>query len=339
MNGSQPAYHLRVNKYIDRQLFLETLALVDRFRPVTQYGYVSMAGAYLEDCRVLHQTHRITRMYSFDENEKVLPRQRVNLPYGFIRCECHTSRHTVEQLDSIRAALGGADTNLILWLDYTSPKQRKAQLQELETLVSKLIDCDAVRVTFNANRATLGDRQVHQHLISSGMMDQSLHAWRHTKLQGQLGDSLPPERDNPAHMESEDGFCRTMLRAVKRAVLGALHPRSELIAFPLLSTVYNDQHHTMATTSFIILRADQQQTFEAAVRWGEWPNQPGPDWDNYLPIQVPHLSLRERFLLHNTISQGGQFSGDTPEFITEEELEQYRMHYHRYPTFAPLDMV
>ena len=179
MSGSQLAYHLRVNKYIDRQVFIEALDLVDRFRPVAQYGYVSMAGAYLEDCRLLHQSHRITRMYSFDGNEKVLPRQAVNRPYGFIQCECHRSRDLVDRLDTIRTALAAPETNLIIWLDYTSPKQRKSQLQELETLVPKLIDGDVVRVTFNANRATLGDFQVHQHLTSMGQEPPPLHEWRH----------------------------------------------------------------------------------------------------------------------------------------------------------------
>jgi hypothetical protein len=99
MSGSQLAYHLRVNKYIDRQVFVEVLGLIDRYRPITRYGYVSMAGPYLEDCKVLHQGRRITRMYSFDGNERVLPRQAVNRPFGFIRCECHSSRQTVERVD------------------------------------------------------------------------------------------------------------------------------------------------------------------------------------------------------------------------------------------------
>ena len=338
MSGSQLAYHLRVNKYIDRQVFVEVIALLDRFRPVARYGYVSMAGAYLEDCRVLHQAHRITRMYSFDSDDRVLPRQAVNRPYGFIRCECHTSRDAIERLEAIRATLGGNDTNIILWLDYTSPLQRKSQLQELETLVPKLVDSDVVRVTFNANRATLGDFQVHQHLVTSGRELPSLSEWRHGRLKEQLGDSLPPERDNPSYLESKDEFCRTMLRTVKHAVVGVLHPRSELIAFPLLSTVYNDQH-TMATVTFVILRKDQWRAFEAAVRWAEWLYPPGPEWDNYLLIEVPHLSLRERYLLHSMITQGGAFDGGTPAFISDEELEQYRVHYLRYPTFAPFDII
>src|SRR5262245_56055209 len=139
MNGSQIAYHLRVNKYIDRQLFVEALGLVNRFIPLAGHGYVSMAGAYLEDCRVMHQSMRISRMYSFDTEASVLARQAVNRPFGFIRCEQRSSGQVIEGFESVRAALGGAETNVVVWLDYATASKRHEQLQELETLVPKLI--------------------------------------------------------------------------------------------------------------------------------------------------------------------------------------------------------
>src|SRR5438046_1663193 len=105
MNGSQVAYHLRVNKYIDRQMLIEALDLVNRYAPVERYGYVSMAGPYLEDCRVLHQAVRISRMYSFDTSASVVARQEVNRPYGFVQTSHGSSGKVVREFEQVRAAL------------------------------------------------------------------------------------------------------------------------------------------------------------------------------------------------------------------------------------------
>jgi hypothetical protein len=340
------SYHLRVNKYIDRQLFVEALGLVDRFRPIAGYGYVSMGGAYLEDCRVLHQAHKITRMYSFDMDAKVLQRQAVNRPYGFISYEQRTSRQAIEGFQDIRAALGAGEMNAVVWLDYTNPAQRKAQLQDLGILVSRLIEGDVVRITLNAHRTTLGENRVYQYelekvpaeQVENGQFPATLAGWRLAKLQEQLGEDLPPEREDPIHLETEEGLYRTMLRTVKRVVLRSLQPRPELLAFPLLSTAYSDQHG-MVTATFMILRQEDAAQFTEAARWAEWVHKPGPEWDDYTHIEVPHLSLRERHVIHALIAPGGGFEANAPNFMTDEEFVQYSAHYVRYPTFAPLDVM
>ncbi len=338
MNGSQVAYHLRVNKYIDRQMFVEALGLVNRFIPIAGHGYVSMAGAYLEDCRMLHQATRISRMYSFDTEAAVIARQAVNLPFGFVQTHQRSSKQVVEEFEAVRTALGGAETNVVVWLDYVSPKQRRTQLQELGTLVSKLIPGDVVRITMNAHRTTLGENVQYERL-SEEQKPSTLAMWRHTKLKEQLGEEyLPADRDDPEYLETKEGFSRTVMRAVKHAVIGALQPRPELLPFPVLSTSYDD-NHGMVTVTCVIIQGAQQAAFEQATKWeAEWPYKPGPDWDSFAEIQVPYLSIQERHLLHGTIRQGGEF-GNRVGFLNAEELEQYKLHYYRYPTFAPLDLL
>jgi hypothetical protein len=164
MSGSTVAYHLRVNKFIDRHLFVEALGLVSRHTPLIGHGYISMAGAYLEDCRVLHQATHISRMYSFDTNETVLARQELNSPFGFIQCELQSSKQLIENFDSVRNTLGDADLNVVVWLDYPNPKERRSQLQELGALMPKLIAGDVVRITMNAHRTTLGENSVYDRL-------------------------------------------------------------------------------------------------------------------------------------------------------------------------------
>lgn len=337
MSGSQIAYHLRVNKFIDRQLFVETLDLVSRFIPLTGHGYVSMAGAYLEDCRVLHQAIRISRMYSFDTQESVIARQEVNRPFGFIQCQKQSSKQLVENFDSVRNTLSDSEINVVVWLDYANARQRQSQLQELGTLVPKLISGDVVRITLNANRATLGENAEYERLPPE-QKSPTLAAWRHARLKDQLGEYFPPDRDDPDHMATKEGLFRTLIRAVKRVVVGTLEARPELIAFPVLSTAYDDQHG-MVTISCVILRAEELNEFVQATRWDSWEHKPDTEWDEFTEIQVPHLSMRERHLLHRTIEHGGTFGGDQLQFLTADEFEQYQAHYLRYPTFAPLDIL
>ena len=353
MSGGQIAYHLRVNKFIDRMLFVEALQVVRRYISLDEYGYVSMAGAYMEDCRLIHQSMRITRMYSFDTDKAVIARQMVNRPFGFIQTHRQSSKELVVDFDAVRLALGGSETNAIVWLDYTNPRERRSQLQELGTLVTKLIGGDIVRITLNANRASIGENSEYLKVESANRP--TLPQWRHQRLFEQLGEYFPANINTADYMQSNEGLCETLLRAIKQVVIGALHPRPELIAFPLLSTMYDDQH-CMLTATVLFLEAEKRSEFETAARWNEWEHSPGEEWDNFVEIQVPHLSVRERHLVHGAIEAGGMFGGNSihfetlpeledyrnyyaPSFMTPDELEQYRTHYLRYPTFAPLDIL
>lgn len=346
MTGSEVAYHLRVNKYIDRQLFIEVLGLVNQVRPVQRYGYVSMGGAYLEDCRVIHNALGISRMQSFDSDANVLIRQGVNRPFGFIDCIKCDSRQAVETFGELRTLFGGPETNVITWLDYTIPGERKEQLQDVAVLVPQLIEWDVVRITMNAHRPTLGTNEVYlrerdmapPEQVENGAFPSSLAAWRLVHLKEQLGEDLPPDRDTPEYLSTEDGFIQTILRSIKRTVVRSLEARPELVAVPILSTGYGDVH-LMATATFVLIAKGAEQEFRNTCRWEQWPYKPGDEWDEYTHIRVPHLSLRERHIVHESIAKGGAFGVVNPEFMTPDELVQYKTHYLRYPTFAPLDLI
>ena len=336
MSGSQVAYHLRVNKFVDRQLFVEALDRVGRFRKLSDYGYISMAGAYLEDCRVLHEAHRISRMHTFDTESTTVERQKINRPYGFIHCEAMSSGEMVDNLDGIRSGFGQQETPVIVWLDYTAPRLRKEQLQEVQRLMPRLLQGDVLRVTLNAERKTLAENTAYQAL---GNGPPTLADYRLEKLRAQLGDYLPPDRDDADFLASPEGFVQTLIGSIKLAIIRGLQSRSELRAFPLLSTSYNDGHHSMMTTMIFLLREDERRAFEDRSNWADWPHNPGTDWDNFVEIRVPHLSLRERHLLHETLVSGGEFNSNSHPFISNDELRQYMNHYLRYPTFAPLALL
>jgi hypothetical protein len=347
MSGSTVAYHLRVNKHIDRRLFLEALAMVAQAWPIGEYAYISMGGGYLEDFRVLHQAFGIRAMLSFDYEEWMIDRQCINRPYGFIRCVAASSTDIIDRLEAERAQLVGQDGRLIIWLDYTQPSKRIAQLQDLESLLKKLVEGDVFRITLNASRAAFG---AYEQYAVAKKEERTKHAtvedWWHEKLVRQLGSYLPQERNNPEYMGSEEEFAATLAQAIKRAAQRGLQSRPELEIEPLLSVRYADSNHQMLTLTAAVVRKDNRAAFRDRIRWESWPYKPGPSWDACVHLDVPHLSQRERQLIHEMMYFNGwtnagarlPFRLDRREARHSRMVDQYPEHYRRYPTFAPVDL-
>lgn len=345
MSGSTVPYHLRVNKYVDRQLFLELLDVVARYQPLENVAYISMGGGYLEDFRVLHQAFGIRKMLSFDMEDWMVKRQEVNRPYGFIRCRCATSGDIVNDFDGIREELVGSDGRVVVWLDFTEADMRRDQLYELEQLTKKLIHGDVFRITMNAHRPNFGGPEHYQLARKAGQTDQPTQAdWWNQQLIEQLQDYMPEDRKGVACIESDDEFAITLARAVKMAAQNGLKPRPTLLIEPLLSVVYADRQQ-MITMTGLILEGAKRDDFRGRARWSEWRYSPGEMWDDFVRLGVPHLSVKERHQIH-----GFMATDETTEFVSKLEflldakpeqhkslIEQYVKHYRRYPTFAPVD--
>ena len=269
--------------------------MVGRRFPVSEFGYVSMGGAYLEDFRVLHQAFGIRAMLSFDMDDWVIGRQLINRPYGFIRCEKAKSGEVVGRFDEERAKLVGAEGNVIMWLDYTEATQRYEQLVELQVLTSKLVPGDVFRITLNAQRSAFGSDEQYRMAKRTGET-QCLTAaeWWLGKLADQLQDYLPSGRNNSECMDSEETFAITLAQAVRRAALNGLISRPELVIEPLLTVRYADGRNQMLTLTALVLREDRREQFREDVRWSEWPHKPGDVWDACVHLRVPHLSPGER---------------------------------------------
>jgi hypothetical protein len=347
MSGANLAYHLRVNKHIDRCLFLEALGVVSAFRPLREYGYVSMGGNFLEDFRVVHQQFGIGKMYSFDGSANVITRQEMNKPYGFIACAARNSRDVVTGFDALRAEQFGETGNAVVWLDYTTPSERQNQLIDVEILTAKLIAGDVFRVTMNANRSSLGSNEEYQRLHATGETGcTTLWNFRHERLVAALGEQLPPDRNDADHLKNNEAFAATLARAIKWAAQKGINQRQELRLEPLLSVAYSDGQE-MITVTVLVLPVTEQEAFNKVPEWEKWKlPKPGADWDQFVEVGVPHLSIRERHAIHSAMNHAGQpnpahvnFRLDDSEAASANLFEQYRMHYLRYPTFAPLDVV
>ena len=57
--ANQPFYHLRPNKSIDRNLFIQTLIGLSSFFPISEYQYTGFGSYLFDDFKLLHDTLNI----------------------------------------------------------------------------------------------------------------------------------------------------------------------------------------------------------------------------------------------------------------------------------------
>lgn len=330
MSGGAVAYHLRENKAIERNLFIEVLSRVGRVANISEYTYTGFGGPYLEDFKALHSALRIVKMISIESDENVYKRQAFNCPAAFIQLKNTNSG------DFLRAhEFSGGN---IVWMDYTAPKDLYVQLSEFRALIGKLGQYDVAKITLNANPSTLGGN-------AQGI---ALHTQRCEILKRRLGDhckfSLADDDVLPKH------YPATLLKAV-HSCLGELAGRSTGEYFqPLASFVYKDGAHQMLTVTGIVLDAKDEKDktdFLLKSRIDHWPFR-NLHWASPLEISVPALSAKERIALDAALPVEGP--ADVGEYLSEKLgycpsetaevptakllLANYAKFYRAYPLFS-----
>ncbi len=248
MSGGNIPYHLRQNKAIDRNLFIELLAKLNRYRNISDYIYIGFGGPFLEDFKAIHAYSGINQMISIEMNAGVYKRQRFNLPLNCIDCRLTASEQFLKDYSF--------DRNTIVWLDYTEPRKLGAQLNEIEFLFTRLQAYDIVKVTLNANANALADRQGLKE-------DEDLNEKRLKVLKQRAGRYLPPEvsEDMVTNDEYPSLLCKAVENAAKRGMTG----KSRFFFQPLTAFIYADSMHKMLTLTGMIL-PDENEEIERFFR-------------------------------------------------------------------------
>lgn len=149
--GGNVPYHLRQNKAIDRNLFVELLSRINLVKDIEAYTYISFGGSFLEDFKLIHSITGISKMISLEVDENIRNRQKFNMPLNCIEPRHLTSGEFLEN-----HTFEGEN---IVWFDYASPKEIEQQLDETQYLITQLHDFDIVKITLNANANSLADHQ------------------------------------------------------------------------------------------------------------------------------------------------------------------------------------
>jgi len=336
MSGSSIPYHLRPHKAVDRRIFLDLLRIFERWRPLQNDAYVSMGAYPLEDHRLVHRLLGIKQLLAFDMDEEVVARQKFNRPIEMMQCIKMTSGDLVKDFETVLDGCNYTYNGVVVWLDYTSPKEIGEQLREFSSLISKLRPGDVVRITVNAHPEEERPRFGGKPKPAEQRRDQQFQL-----LKEKIADYLP-SRASSDDMTTER-LPKVLAGAIADAALKAIPVSGTSIFAPLSIIRYADGQQMLSVTGTIAEKAklaEMRKTLEVS----NWQFM-SPNWTTIHHLVVPDLTLRERLFLERIVGQR------TDEEIIEELgfkkageidvnsfLKSYRAYYRFYPTLLAADL-
>jgi len=316
-SGGSIPYHLRQNKAIERNLFVDLLNRVGRYRNISEYTYIGFGGPFLEDFKHLHSALRISNMISLEIEEDVFFRQAFNQPISCVSLRHESSDDFIVNHDFNEPS--------IVWFDYATP-DIGAQLIETQRLVEKLVHGDIFKITVNANPQSLGLKNgvpIHQHRAEVAA----------TRM-GEYGPAQVEEND-----VKKTHYPKLLLGAIFSAARQGIKGNPGHFVQPLASYVYSDGQQ-MLTFTAIILAANEAENFLKTTRLEHWKFSNLSGIDPIL-ISVPAFSLKERIHVESLLPKESAETiiKDLGYVIGEKEtannlMENFVEFYRLYPWYS-----
>lgn len=319
---NQPFYHLRPNKSIDRKLFIQTLIGLNQCWPIAEYQYTGFGSYLFDDFKILHDTLNISKMISLEKDLKEYERAKFNVPYACIDIKNVSSTEYLSEL-----FIEDGDHN-IFWLDYVSPAEIGSQIADYATLLKELNSGDIVRITLNANVASLG---------KTDDPDQ-LQELRFKKLKERI-----PDEYFPANTKIEDittaKYPLVLLKILKKVSINCLDdnpPYSPNFLLPLFSSVYADGQQMLTFTGIVLDSHELEEKVKEVLKGYPHNNFL---WEEPCYIEIPPLSIREIVELNKLLpseSAEQQLIENFPFIFSGEKdkaIKSYTTFYKYYPNY------
>lgn len=312
---SQPPYHLRPNKAVDRLVFVDGIRRLQRLGNLSDYTYYSLGGPYLEDFRLVYEYFPELSMVSIERDEEIFKRQHFHLPCGNL---------TLRNLDFASFLVGyqPGDARSIFWLDNIGLEY--SHFDEFMTVLQRVSAGSMVKVTLDASTKKF-----------TGKKDEVER--RSADFRAKFRLVLPdPACGLPIDVRGFAGLLQQMVRvAAERALPGNV----PMMFQPVSSFYYVDGAAMLTVTGVVCTRSS---TAEVVKAFGDWPLA-NVNWSEPKKIDLPVLTTKERLHLQRHLPAGpgagrklrevlGYLTESEDERRTEEQLAQYA-EYHRYSPY------
>jgi hypothetical protein len=330
MSGAKVPYHMRQNKAVERQLFIDLLTRINRYRPISDYRYISFGGAYLEDFKLIHSHFGNRNLVSLENDSLAFARQKFNLPLSCIKALNIDSSAFIDEYN--------ASNSSIIWLDFADPRRIREQILQFQALLPKLLHHDVLKITLNASPYALHSAQAG----ADGRRETSdvVNQKRLKKLEHRIGEFLP--QNVSADQMSVDQLPSVLCKALEFAANDALGGRrADGIFFqPLTSFAYADSDHQMLTLTGIILNDIERKDFFRETQIRRW-KLATPHWGSFQNIMVPALTAREKIFIDQLLPRQSSKAihkklkfefENTPE-KSQSVIDNYKKFYRYYPNF------
>lgn len=355
-NGGHVAYHLRIKKAIERQIFIDLLYRINSFEPIYNYQYISFGGPFLEDFKLIHGHFGIQKMISLEIEEEVLKRQRFNSPLSE---DCICLKLT-KSSKFIEEELGELNEKIIFWLDYATPEDTGDQIDEFMQALTIIPNHSIVKITLNAEPKNLySDENYLDELCNN----QALYAkmkndpnvakkFKRGKRYKELYNRLQKLGIFPSTIKEEDWISKNsfdiypevLFKSINIAAPLALQGRG-LVFLPLTSFKYADGQQ-MFTFTGILLNKNEVETFLEKTGLKncnmyiddlddkKWPVHIKTD-----SISVLEKSHFDRFLPYSNNNIWSIFNDKDNEWLNKSKdarkmFINYLKFYRYYPNFA-----
>lgn len=313
---NQPAYHLRVNKAIDRFLLIEILDILKGHCDISDYTYYGFGGPFLEDCKLIHDRCPEIQIVSIEKKHQTFKRQ-----------EFHRFSKKLELINtdfaSFLAHFSSSDRE-IFWLDYTN--LRLGHFDDFKNVLGKVSENSIVKITIRAESPSKGLPP-----------EECVKNW--IDFQEEYGKILPASA-RQIDIERPQRFIILLQEMLKIASQQALPPSGESIFQLLNSSHYSDQTEMLSITGIICNKNEVLEIQQWFKNW-EFINL---KWAPPHKIDVPILSIKERLHLEKhlpTNKKTGLFLSRALGYKIDdtsnkhiEQLRQYEEFYQYYPYFA-----
>ncbi|MER8896076.1 O-methyltransferase [Mesorhizobium sp. M0676] len=322
-----PPFQLRPNKFVDRMMFVDLIGCAVGERGAKNYAYISMGATFLHDHHSVYRRIGIEKLFSFGRDADDIKRQMFNRPNDRMICSQMDSSDLHMHLDELRD--GGS---VVIWLDFMSSKERRSQLQQAEQILSRLDPGDLFRITLNAEYRKFGKYDENEKKKYP-----NLAAMAADKLKRQIKEYLPSVLESIGPRD----LAPLLAGAVKMAAERALKHRPEIKIVPVLATSYADGDRMLTVTCAVRARTEGRLP-DAYRNWKHISK----DWNKIQMIDVPDLSLREKYFIDRRIKHSPVRIMSSLPFGPSDNIlamdmkaavESYRLLHRYYPTFYNFD--
>ncbi len=319
-----PVYHLRPNKAVDRNLFVESLVYLGKMVDISHYRYIGFGSYEFDEFKMIYRTLGIEDLHSIEMDSDVFRRQKFNKPYSCIQLFNKTcGEYFDEDYDNNRHS--------IIWADFSEANKKHSQCQDISNICSKMQKGDVLRITMNANPTGISTAGKQ----ASDVPPQERKKLRFNALREELNEYFPEgisEED-----VTKNGYPRLLLKVIKKAVYQDLDV--DLSPCPLCSYVYSDNTQMMTVTIIMCSAVDRENSIMRLRQiFNGWESYVNIDeWDKFVRIDLPLLTVHEQLEIgqYEKDEEGTKKIEDVMG-IKKEELERYLLFARYYPNYQPV---
>ena len=319
-----PVYHLRPNKAVDRNLFVEALVRLGKKIDIPTYRYIGFGSYEFDEFKLIYKTLGIEDLHSIEMDSAVFHRQQFNRPYSCIQLFNKTfGEYIDEDYDGTRHS--------IIWADFSEASKKHSQCQDIANICSKMQRGDILRITFNAQPSSIstGGKPV------SEVPPEESKKLRFNTLKEDLNEFFPDGVSEEDLTQSR--LPLLLLKTIKKAIY--LDLDVELSPCPLCCYVYSDQMQMM-TVTLLMCSANERESDVSSIKdsfkgWEDYIHV--DEWDNPIIINLPPLTVHEQLEIGQyEKNEEGARKIEVKMGIKPDEVKRYLLYCRYYPNYQPV---